>query len=101
MIIEHTLEERKMHRHLQNMFREIATKFFLPSGKGWFSYLGKMGIRSVTHHNLLGDCDRFQGHIVLEDPADTRSFLLIPKDFAVKIKVLGGLPTPESVSNEE
>jgi hypothetical protein len=58
----------------------------------WHSWLDTLGIGHISRENMTGDADRFKGMVITDNPgARSRrpGYLLVPKEVAEKLLVLG------------
>lgn len=58
----------------------------------WNSWLDTLGIGRMTREQLTGDADRLKGMVIIDNPgsrARRPGFLLVPKEVAEKLLVLG------------
>lgn len=95
-------------RKLTDIFRDKVNEMELHKGhrvlgwrKAFAELMDMMGIKQVVsgdYHcrdvgeSIIGDCDRFQGCVLVFDPSEGQvgnRYLLIPKELAEKILVLG------------
>jgi hypothetical protein len=54
--------------------------------------VSKLGVRQLDRHELLGDCDRFSGCIIVYDPSEMQignSYLVMSKEVAKKVLAVG------------
>jgi hypothetical protein len=64
-----------------------------PTWKAAFKdIISKLGVRQVDKNELLGDCDRFSGCILVYDPSEFQignRYLVMSKDVAEKVLAVG------------
>lgn len=87
----------KLHEVFSKNCDELANQTHLrhtfPSWREAFAdMISKLGIRQVEKNELLGDCDRLSGCVLVYDPSQGQvgnRYLLIPKNVAEKVLFLG------------
>lgn len=87
----------KLHEVFSKKCEDLANQPNLrsvyPTWKAAFKdIVSKLGVRQVEKHELLGDCCRFAGFILVYDPSETQignRYLVMSKDVAEKVLVVG------------